>query len=269
MSTDEDAERRLTARDGELARRERRADERGRRQDARDAIADRREWLADERDRDADERDGLADAREREADAREGDVEERARKHVARQRAAEESSRAGERREQAAIDREMRITERLGADEPPAIRMHRTIHAPRARVYAALVDPDAVARWRVPSGMTAQVHEWDAREGGRVRVSLTYDAPDRAGKTEARTDTYTGRFVRLVPGELVVEVDEFETGDPTLRGEMTMTFRLSGDGDATELQAEHTGVPDGVDAEANEQGWREALDRLAALLERR
>jgi hypothetical protein len=44
-------------------------------------------------------------------------------------------------------------------------------------------------------------------------VSLTYEAPDRNGKTSAHTDTYRWRFVRLLPDELVVEVDEFETAD--------------------------------------------------------
>src|SRR5215203_2747430 len=93
-------------------------------------------------------------------------------------------------------------------------RVRRLINAPRQRVYEALLDRDAVARWKVPSGMSCRVHELDAREGGAIRVSLTYDEEDRAGKTSGRTDTYHGRFERLVPGELVVEVDEFETGDP-------------------------------------------------------
>ncbi|MFH5823382.1 hypothetical protein [Georgenia sp. AZ-5] len=46
------------------------------------------------------------------------------------------------------------------------------------------------------------MHELDGREG-RFRISLTYDAPDRAGKTTAHADTYHGHFVRLVPDELV------------------------------------------------------------------
>jgi uncharacterized protein YndB with AHSA1/START domain len=147
-------------------------------------------------------------------------------------------------------------------------RVQRLIDAPRERVYAALVDPEAVARWRVPSGMTCEVHEFDAREGGAVRVSLTYDAEDRTGKTEGRTDTYRGRFVTLVPNELVVEVDEFETGDPGLSGEMTSTIRLAdADGGGTALEAVHDGVPEGVAPDANEQGWRESLSRLAALVE--
>jgi uncharacterized protein YndB with AHSA1/START domain len=150
---------------------------------------------------------------------------------------------------------------------PVTTRIQQTIHAPRERVYAALLDPAAVARWRVPAAMTSQVHEFDASEGGRVRISLTYEAPDRVGKTVGRTDTYHGRFVRLVPNELVVEVDEFETDDPALRGEMTTTIRLSDADGATELVAEHEGLPEGVSPADNEAGWRESLARLAALVE--
>jgi uncharacterized protein YndB with AHSA1/START domain len=145
--------------------------------------------------------------------------------------------------------------------------MRQVIHAPRERVYAALTDPAAVARWRVPAGMTSEVHEFDAREGGAVRVSLTYDAPDRTGKTVGRTDTYHGRFVRLVPGELFVEVDQFETDDPALAGEMTITIALADADGGTELVATHEGLPDGVPPEDNETGWGEALARLAALVE--
>ena len=147
-------------------------------------------------------------------------------------------------------------------------RVSRRIEAPPGRVWDALVDPAALARWRVPDGMTCEVHELDAREGGAVRVSLTYDAPDRAGKTAGRTDTYRGRSVTLVPGELFVEVDAFETDDPALRGEMTIVIRLAEADGGTELVAEHRGLPEGVAPEDNEAGWRQALARLAALVER-
>jgi uncharacterized protein YndB with AHSA1/START domain len=40
-------------------------------------------------------------------------------------------------------------------------------------------------------------------------------------------DTNHGHFVQLVPNERLVEVDEFETTDPTIRGEMTITITLS------------------------------------------
>ena len=147
-------------------------------------------------------------------------------------------------------------------------RVSRHLRAPRAAVYRALLDPAAVARWKVPDGMTCEVHEFDAREGGTLRVSLTYDEPGSQGKTTAHTDTYRGRFVRLVPGELVVEVDVFETDDPALRGEMTSTITLADADGGTELTAVHEGVPDAVAPADNERGWRTALDRLAELVER-
>ena len=148
-----------------------------------------------------------------------------------------------------------------------ATRSGRRIRAPRARVYAALMDPAAVARWRFPAGMTCEVHEFDAREGGGLRISLTYDGPGRSGKTRGRTDTYHGRFAALVPGELVVEVDEFETDDPALQGEMTITIRLCEADGGTELEAVHDGLPSGVRPADNELGWQESLARLAALVE--
>jgi uncharacterized protein YndB with AHSA1/START domain len=92
------------------------------------------------------------------------------------------------------------------------------VNAPRASVYRALLDARAVATWKVPTGMTCQVHVFDAREGGSFRISLTYDEPTRTGKTTAHTDTYHGRFVKLVTNEQVVEAVEFETADPALRG---------------------------------------------------
>ncbi|PCC73413.1 Uncharacterized conserved protein YndB, AHSA1/START domain [Nannocystis exedens] len=147
-------------------------------------------------------------------------------------------------------------------------RIHRHIQAPRAAVYRALLDADAIAKWRVPPGMTCEVHRFEPREGGAFRVSLTYDAPDRAGKTSAHTDTYHGRFVALVPDEKVVESLEFETDDPALRGTMTITTTLAdAAGGGTDLLGVHDGLPPGVPPADNEAGWRESLDRLARLVE--
>jgi uncharacterized protein YndB with AHSA1/START domain len=75
--------------------------------------------------------------------------------------------------------------------------------------------------------MTSHVHEFDPREGGSFRISLTYDAPGRVGKSAPHTDTYHGHFARLVPDEQVIEVFEFETADPALGGTMTMTTTLT------------------------------------------
>jgi uncharacterized protein YndB with AHSA1/START domain len=88
-------------------------------------------------------------------------------------------------------------------------------------------------------------------------------------KTAGGTDTYRGRFSRLVPDELVVEVDTFESDDLALTGEMTSTIRLAdAPGGGTDLLATPEGLPASVSEEDNEIGRRHALNRLAALVER-
>jgi uncharacterized protein YndB with AHSA1/START domain len=139
------------------------------------------------------------------------------------------------------------------------------VNAPPAIVYRALLDARAVATWMVPTGMTSQVHAFDARGG--FRISLRYDAPTGTGKTTAQTDTYHGRFVKLVTNEQVVEVVEFETTDPALRGEMTITIVLAEADGATDVLAVHEGLPRGLPTADNEAGWRSSLAKLAALVE--
>lgn len=147
-------------------------------------------------------------------------------------------------------------------------RVTRRINATPARVYAALIDPEAVQQWMVPDDMTSRVHSFEARESGTFRISLTYDDPSTAGKTDGATDTFTGRFVRLFPGREVVQAIEFETDDPEVFGEMTVTYSLSEDDDgATLLTGIHENLPPGVSPEANELGWQMSLDKLAQLVE--
>lgn len=146
-------------------------------------------------------------------------------------------------------------------------RLRQHVNAPREAVYRALLDAHAVATWMVPDGMTSQVHEFEAREGGPFRISLTYDEPTGTGKTTAHTDTYHGHFVKLVPNEQVVQVMEFETADPAMRGEMTATFLLRDADGGTEVLATHENVPPGVTPDDNEIGWRMALEKLARLIE--
>jgi uncharacterized protein YndB with AHSA1/START domain len=85
-------------------------------------------------------------------------------------------------------------------------------------------------------------------------------------RTTAHTDTYHGRFVKFVPNGQIVEVDEFETEDPALRGEMTITITLTDADGGTDILAVHEGLPTGLSPSDNETGWRMALTRLAALV---
>ena len=148
-------------------------------------------------------------------------------------------------------------------------RAVRHIAAPRSTVYRALLDRDAVQEWMVPDGMTSQVHVFEPYEGGRFRISLTYDAPTDAGKTDSQTDTFHGRFARLVPDEEVVQLVEFETTDPVMQGEMTISYLLADAPDGgTDVIGVHENLPAGVRPEDNELGWNISMDKLARLVER-
>jgi uncharacterized protein YndB with AHSA1/START domain len=147
-------------------------------------------------------------------------------------------------------------------------QLTRHIAAPRAQVFAALTDGEAVRRWMVPESMTSEVHTFDATEGGAFRISLTYDDPTATGKSSGRTDTFHGRFVRLVPDREVVQVVEFESDDPAMQGAMTITYLLDDDAGGTLVTGIHDDVPPGVSASDNELGWRMSMDKLAALVER-
>ena len=148
-------------------------------------------------------------------------------------------------------------------------RVSRIIKAPRKKIYEAFLNPQAVASWFAPDTMRVHVHSFDPREGGTFRISLTYNNPEdsQRGKSAADTDTYHGRFVKLVPCEKIVEVIEFESQEPGFAGEMTMTVTLADVEGGTALSLLHENVPVGVRPEDNEAGSRQSLAKLAALVE--
>lgn len=125
----------------------------------------------------------------------------------------------------------------------------------------------------VPDGMTSEVHAFDPVEGGTFRISLTYDERTGAGKTTADTDTFHGTFARLVPDHEVVQVVEFETDDPSMQGEMTITYQLTDAGSAdgtigTMVTGSHEGLPPGLDPADNELGGLySSMSKLAHLVE--
>jgi len=119
----------------------------------------------------------------------------------------------------------------------------------------------------VPDQMTSHIHKFDGHEGGTFRISLTYQMPTTSGKTTPQTDSFHGRFVRLVPNREIVQAVEFESDDPDMAGEMTITYVLADAEGGTELVGIHEDLPPGVSPADNELGWRMSIDKLAALVE--
>lgn len=138
------------------------------------------------------------------------------------------------------------------------VKLHRVLKAKPERVFRAFTDPDAMAKWLPPNGFTGQVHEMDAKVGGRYRMSFTNFS---TGSSHA----FGGEFLEIVENERIKYTDKFE--DPNMPGEMVTTVAIKAVSVGTELNIEQTGVPEMIPAEACYLGWQESLRLLTLLVE--
>lgn len=144
----------------------------------------------------------------------------------------------------------------------------RVIAAPPDVVFAALVDPAALAGWLPPAGMSARFERFDARPGGSFRMVLTYaDASAAPGKSSPDTDIVEARFVEITPGDRVVLAVGFDSDDPAFAGTMTMTWQVTAVPGGTRVDFRADDVPPGVSAEDHVAGMTSSLAQLAAQVE--
>lgn len=96
---------------------------------------------------------------------------------------------------------------------------------PRHRVFAAWMDPEALAQWYGPAGLNIESLEADIREGGAWRF-------DMVGVFEGQEQRFANlmRFLKIVPNELiVVDYGTPAPNDPE-RFYMTIGFDEQSDG---------------------------------------
>ncbi len=99
------------------------------------------------------------------------------------------------------------------------IVLTKLLNHPRERVFAAWMDPAALAAWYGPAGLTIENHETDIREGG---VWLF----DMVGVFEGEVQRFANlmRFLEIVPNErIVADYGTPDLDDPD-RFRMTVTF---------------------------------------------
>lgn len=144
----------------------------------------------------------------------------------------------------------------------------RIVDAPPDRVFAALVDPEALVAWLPPEGMTGRFDHVDLRPGGSYRLVLTYaDASEAPGKASADTDVVDARIVALVPGERLVQEVDFAADDPAFAGTMTMTWTTTPMAGGTRVEIVAAEVPPGITAEDHAVGLASSLANLARHVE--
>jgi uncharacterized protein YndB with AHSA1/START domain len=149
-------------------------------------------------------------------------------------------------------------------------KVSQIINLPREDVYQAFLEADAVAQWLPPDGMRGHIDLFEPYEGGKFRISLTYENPEDSlgGKTSEDTDTAEGKFVELLPNEKIVWVSEFDSDQPEYAGEMRITWSLADSDGGTEVSVLCEGIPTGIRLEDNELGSKQSLQKLAAFVER-
>jgi uncharacterized protein YndB with AHSA1/START domain len=132
-------------------------------------------------------------------------------------------------------------------------------------IYRAFLDPEAVALWRPPKGMKSHIYEFNPQVGGTFRMSFDYtDAHHEVpGKTSEHADIFHGRFIELVPDKRIVELVEFESGDPAFAGEMTITTTLVPVSGGTEVIFVAKNVPAGIRPDDHHKGMLSTLENLA------
>ena len=96
--------------------------------------------------------------------------------------------------------------------------------------------------------MTGVVHAFDGREGGGLQDVIVYPEDDTSsrGKTSQRTDTFRGRFVKLIPYQRIVWATEFESADTSFAGEMTVDTTLAPAGGGTKVTIRCENIPPGI-----------------------
>ena len=141
---------------------------------------------------------------------------------------------------------------------PNTIRLHRVMRTTPEKLYRAFLDADANAKFLPPHGFTCKVDHVDARAGGTFKMSFT-------NFTNGQSHSFGGKYVELVPHELIRYTDKFD--DPNLPGEIQVTIRLKKVSVGTELNIVQEGVPDVIPAEACYLGWQDTLSQLANLVE--
>lgn len=140
---------------------------------------------------------------------------------------------------------------------PSTIRLHRVIAAKPEKVFRAFTEADAMASWLPPYGFVCTVHEFDARVGGRHRMSFR-------NFTTGGAHDFGGTFLAIVPGEKLVYTTAFD--HPALSGDMTTTITLTDVSVGTDLRIVQEGVPDPIPEAQCYLGWQDSLDKLMRLV---
>lgn len=152
------------------------------------------------------------------------------------------------------------MTESKTEPKTYTLNFKRTIKAPRDRVYNAFLNPDALCKWLPPGGFVGKIHAFEAKVGGRWRMSFT-------SLDGSQTHAFGGEFLELTPFDRIRYSDKFETDHPDMQGDIFVTATFVDVPGGTELTIVQEGVPAIIPIEGSTAGWNMSLDNLSRLVE--
>lgn len=131
------------------------------------------------------------------------------------------------------------------------------LDAPRERVFRALSEPTALARWWGPAGFTTPEIALDVRVGGSYRFGM--QPPDG--------DLFhlAGEFVEIEPPSRLVYTFRWEEPDPDDR-ETSVELSLDEVGDATALTLRQGEFATEARLELHRNGWTDGFTKLRELM---
>jgi uncharacterized protein YndB with AHSA1/START domain len=137
------------------------------------------------------------------------------------------------------------------------LELERVLPAPRPVVFAALTEPDELARWWGPDGFTIPTVDFTARVGDRYRIEM--QPPDGAAFH------LSGEFHEVQPPSRLAYTFVWDPPDADDL-ETLVTLSLRDLGESTELALVQRPFKTEQRRALHHGGWSESLDKLERLI---
>src|SRR5215467_7385302 len=143
--------------------------------------------------------------------------------------------------------------------KPPELVITRTFAAARELVFRMWIEPEHLARWGGPGGLTFVIVKMDVRPGGAYRFNMR--------ETNGTDHWSQGTYREIVPPERLVFTTGWtdEKGNPTSLPTLLMLTFEEYEG-KTKLTLHQTGFESVSSRDSHQQGYLSTLERLEAYL---
>ena len=136
--------------------------------------------------------------------------------------------------------------------------------APRSLVWRCWTEAELLKQWFGPEGFTIPRCTIDLRVGGKFLLCMR--------SPEGRDMWLTGTYREICPVERLVKTEGMADAEGSVVGEgqeTLVTLKLEEEGKSrTRMSLWHAGLPEGDYRKGAGEGYRQAFEKLAAMLEK-